>query len=104
MNGNDVRSSLSSYGDVRHLSAASLDAVPPQPPAKILLDGYQDGLDPQHEEKSRYNPVYTALNLAFLSHGIDLGSYADNWNRSLTRRTPEAPRCSTPMTPLRCTC
>jgi hypothetical protein len=79
MNGNDIRSSLSSYGDARHLSAASLDAVPPQPPAKILLDGYQDSLDPQHEEKSRYNPVCAFWNLAFsLSYGIDLGSFADN--------------------------
>lgn len=104
MNGNDVRSSLSSYGDTRHLSAVSLDAVPPQPPAKILLDGYQGALDPQHEEKSRCNPVCAAHNLAFFSHGIDLGSFADNWNRSLTRRIPEAPRCSTPMTLLQCTC
>lgn len=66
MNGHDIRSSLSSYGDARHLSAASLDAVPPQPPAKILLDGYQDALDPQNEEKSRYNPVCTLCAIYFL--------------------------------------
>lgn len=57
MNGIDARSSLSSYGDTRHLSAASFGGPAPQPPAKILLDGYHDALDPQNGGKARYNPV-----------------------------------------------
>lgn len=55
MNGFD-HSSLSSYGEPRHYSAASVDPPKP-PPAKILLDGYRNALDPQNEKSSRYNPV-----------------------------------------------
>ncbi|KAL4949343.1 Up-regulated during septation-domain-containing protein [Aspergillus filifer] len=43
MNGLDFRSSQSSYGDPRHLSAASYGAPQP-PPTKVLLDGYRNGI------------------------------------------------------------
>ncbi|KAL5336791.1 Up-regulated during septation-domain-containing protein [Aspergillus crustosus] len=52
----DFRSSLSSYGDPRHFSAASYGAPQP-PPTKVLLDGYRDALSPQNAEKSLYNPL-----------------------------------------------
>ncbi|CAI7625192.1 unnamed protein product [Penicillium crustosum] len=36
------------------------DAPAPVPPhGKTLVDGYRDALDPQHEERSRYNPLNT---------------------------------------------
>lgn len=56
MNGQDSHYSLSSYGDARYPSSASFDTSRP-PPAKILLDGYRDALDPQNGKSSRYNPV-----------------------------------------------
>ncbi|RMJ24742.1 Involucrin repeat protein, partial [Aspergillus sp. HF37] len=56
MNPHDPRSSLSSYGDPRYLSSASFEPSKP-PPAKILLDGYRDALDPQNEQSSRFNPL-----------------------------------------------
>ncbi|CAI7574277.1 unnamed protein product [Penicillium glandicola] len=37
------------------------DAPAPVPPhGKTLVDGYRDALDPQHEERSRYNPLNPA--------------------------------------------
>ncbi|KAJ5823258.1 hypothetical protein N7447_005598 [Penicillium robsamsonii] len=33
------------------------DAPAPVPHGKTLVDGYRDALDPQHEERSRYNPL-----------------------------------------------
>lgn len=56
-----MRSSQSSYGDPRYLSTMTAsDAPAPVPPhGKTLVDGYRDALDPQHEERSRYNPVST---------------------------------------------
>ncbi|KAJ5505822.1 hypothetical protein N7453_004779 [Penicillium expansum] len=54
-----MRSSQSSYGDPRYLSTMTTsDAPAPVPPnGKTLVDGYRDALDPQHEERSRYNPL-----------------------------------------------
>ncbi|CAP97874.1 Pc22g05860 [Penicillium rubens Wisconsin 54-1255] len=54
-----MRSSLSSYGDPRYLSTMTAsDAPAPVPPhGKTLVDGYRDAMDPQHEERSRYNPL-----------------------------------------------
>ncbi|KAJ6189362.1 hypothetical protein N7519_004270 [Penicillium mononematosum] len=54
-----MRSSQSSYGDPRYLSTMTAsDAPAPVPPhGKTLVDGYRDALDPQHEERSRYNPL-----------------------------------------------
>ncbi|KAJ5393661.1 uncharacterized protein N7487_011302 [Penicillium crustosum] len=56
-----MRSSQSSYGDPRYLSTMTAsDAPAPVPPhGKTLVDGYRDALDPQHEERSRYNPLNT---------------------------------------------
>ncbi|KAL1856555.1 hypothetical protein Plec18167_007321 [Paecilomyces lecythidis] len=50
-----LRSSQSSYGDSRYISSASFP-IPP-PPSKALLDGYRDSLDPNNEEKPRFNPL-----------------------------------------------
>ncbi|KAF7118832.1 hypothetical protein CNMCM5793_008461 [Aspergillus hiratsukae] len=55
MNDHD-RFSQSSYGDPRYLSSASYDA-PTAPPAKVLMDGYRETLEPQYAEKMRYNPL-----------------------------------------------
>ncbi|KAJ5504285.1 hypothetical protein N7463_007159 [Penicillium fimorum] len=57
-----MRSSQSSYGDPRYLSTMTAsDAPAPVPPhGKTLVDGYRDALDPQHEERSRYNPLNSA--------------------------------------------
>ncbi|KAJ5449046.1 hypothetical protein N7445_003867 [Penicillium cf. griseofulvum] len=57
-----MRSSQSSYGDPRYLSTMTAsDAPAPVPPhGKSLVDGYRDALDPQHEERSRYNPLNSA--------------------------------------------
>lgn len=57
-----MRSSQSSYGDPRYLSTMTAsDAPAPVPPhGKTLVDGYRDALDPQHEERSRYNPLNPA--------------------------------------------
>ncbi|KAI2684444.1 hypothetical protein CBS147333_7571 [Penicillium roqueforti] len=56
-----MRSSQSSYGDSRYPSNMSInasDAPGPVPPlGKTLVDGYRDTLDPQHEDRSRYNPL-----------------------------------------------
>ncbi|KAI1831437.1 hypothetical protein DTO006G1_1734 [Penicillium roqueforti] len=56
-----MRSSQSSYGDSRYPSNVSInasDAPGPVPPlGKTLVDGYRDTLDPQHEDRSRYNPL-----------------------------------------------
>ncbi|KAL3479110.1 Up-regulated during septation-domain-containing protein [Aspergillus californicus] len=59
MNGLDLRSSQSSYGDPRHYSAVSYGAPRP-PPTKVLLDGYRDALGPHNAERSLYNPLNTA--------------------------------------------
>lgn len=56
MNGFDLRSSMSSYGDPGHSEVASFSA--PQPPdAKGLMNSYGAPFDPQQVEGSRYNPV-----------------------------------------------
>ncbi|RLL97127.1 hypothetical protein CFD26_101492 [Aspergillus turcosus] len=55
MNDHD-RFSQSSYGDPRYLSSASYDA-PQAPPARVLMDGYRETLEPQYAEKLRYNPL-----------------------------------------------
>lgn len=54
-----MRSSVSSYGDPRYLSTmtASDAPAPVAPLGKSLVDGYRDSLDPQHDDRSRYNPV-----------------------------------------------
>ncbi|OQE96449.1 hypothetical protein PENNAL_c0001G07900 [Penicillium nalgiovense] len=54
-----MRSSQSSYGDPRYLSTMTAsDAPAPVPPhGKTLVDRYRDALDPQHEERSRHNPL-----------------------------------------------
>ncbi|KAJ5089563.1 hypothetical protein N7532_008247 [Penicillium argentinense] len=51
-----LRSSQSSYGDPRYLSTATASDVH-APVGKSLVDGYRDAVDPQHEDRSRYNPV-----------------------------------------------
>ncbi|KAJ5318835.1 uncharacterized protein N7506_011539 [Penicillium brevicompactum] len=57
-----MRSSVSSYGDPRYLSTmtASDAPAPVAPLGKSLVDGYRDSLDPQHDDRSRYNPLNTA--------------------------------------------
>ncbi|KAJ5972240.1 uncharacterized protein N7479_002158 [Penicillium vulpinum] len=57
-----MRSSQSSYGDPGYPSAMTApDAPAPVPPhGKTLVDGYRDALDPQHEERPRYNPLNPA--------------------------------------------
>ncbi|CAG7971725.1 unnamed protein product [Penicillium salamii] len=55
-----MRSSVSSYGDPRYLSTASAAPAPVAPLGKSLVDGYRDSLDPQHEDRTRYNPLNTA--------------------------------------------
>ncbi|KAF9887997.1 hypothetical protein FE257_009386 [Aspergillus nanangensis] len=56
MNGFDLRSSQSSYGDPGHSSTASF-AFPHPPQTKAPLDGYGATYDPQNGETSRYNPL-----------------------------------------------
>ncbi|RHZ44441.1 involucrin repeat protein [Aspergillus thermomutatus] len=56
MNDHD-RFSQSSYGDPRYLSSASYEAPPAAPPAKVLMDGYREALEPQYAEKLRYDPL-----------------------------------------------
>ncbi|KAJ5168329.1 uncharacterized protein N7482_003923 [Penicillium canariense] len=51
-----LRSSQSSYGDPRYLSTATVSDIH-IPHAKSLVDGYRDAVDPQHEDRSRYNPL-----------------------------------------------
>ncbi|PTU18273.1 hypothetical protein P175DRAFT_0551961 [Aspergillus ochraceoroseus IBT 24754] len=63
MNGLDLRSSLSSYGDPRHFSTTSF-GVPQPPPTKVLLDGYRNALDTHNAGKSQYS----ALNLTTHPH------------------------------------
>ncbi|PYH45304.1 involucrin repeat protein [Aspergillus saccharolyticus JOP 1030-1] len=58
MNGLDVRSSLSSYGDPRH--SASYGASQP-PPTQMLRNSYRDASDPQQRGKSPVNPLNTNL-------------------------------------------
>ena len=36
---------------------ASDAPAPVAPLGKSLVDGYRDSLDPQHDDRSRYNPV-----------------------------------------------
>ncbi|OQE43359.1 hypothetical protein PENCOP_c003G07481 [Penicillium coprophilum] len=57
-----MRSSQSSYGDPRYLSTMTASDAPAlvPPHGKTLVDGYRDDLDPQHEERSRYNPLNPA--------------------------------------------
>lgn len=54
MDSASLKSSRSSYEDTKYRSSVSFD--PPQPPARMLMDGYRDDLVPQ-EEKPRYNPL-----------------------------------------------
>ncbi|KAJ5138709.1 uncharacterized protein N7515_003557 [Penicillium bovifimosum] len=54
-----MRSSQSSYGDPRYLSTMTVSDAPAPPHGKTLVDGYRDGLDPQHDDRSRYNPLNT---------------------------------------------
>ncbi|KAJ5679359.1 hypothetical protein N7462_007603 [Penicillium macrosclerotiorum] len=54
-----VRSSQSSYGDPRYLSAATVSDVH-APLAKSLVDGYRDAVNPQYEDRSQYNPLNPA--------------------------------------------
>ncbi|OJK04200.1 hypothetical protein ASPACDRAFT_75699 [Aspergillus aculeatus ATCC 16872] len=59
MNGLDVRSSMSSYGDPRH--SASYGASQP-PPTGGLMNGYRDASGPQQPlGKSQVNPLNTNL-------------------------------------------
>jgi hypothetical protein len=95
MNTHDPRSSLSSYGDPRSLPSASFEPSKP-PPAKILLDGYRDALDPQNEQNSRFNPV--RMLPVFVSPHADCLPY------SSTRPILGAPPCWMPATPSSCTC
>ncbi|KAJ5632552.1 hypothetical protein N7490_008891 [Penicillium lividum] len=56
-----LRSSQSSYGDPRYLSAATFsDAHVPSPLGKTLVDGYRDAANPQNEDRARYNPLNPA--------------------------------------------
>ncbi|CAG7937139.1 unnamed protein product [Penicillium olsonii] len=56
-----MRSSVSSYGDPRYLSTASASTPAPVAPlGKSLVDGYRDSLDPQNDDRTRYNPLNTA--------------------------------------------
>ncbi|KAF7592668.1 hypothetical protein BBP40_012631 [Aspergillus hancockii] len=58
MNGFDLRSSQSSYGDPRHFSGASFGA--PQPPStKVLMEGYRGAPDLKNVETPRFNPLNT---------------------------------------------
>ncbi|KAJ5086574.1 hypothetical protein NUU61_007881 [Penicillium alfredii] len=51
-----LRSSQSSYGDPRYLSTVTASDGP-SPLSKTLVDGYRDALDPQPEDRSRFNPA-----------------------------------------------
>lgn len=51
-----LRSSQSSYGDPRYLSTATVSDMH-APQSKGLVYGYRDTLDPQHGDRSRFNPV-----------------------------------------------
>lgn len=54
-----LRSSQSSYGDPRYLSTATISDAN-APIGKSLVDGYRDAVDPQHDDRSRYNPLNAA--------------------------------------------
>ncbi|KAJ5388260.1 hypothetical protein N7509_010801 [Penicillium cosmopolitanum] len=54
-----LRSSQSSYGDPRYLSTATISDAN-APIGKSLVDGYRDAVHPQHDDRSRYNPLNTA--------------------------------------------
>ncbi|KAJ5183677.1 hypothetical protein N7492_001293 [Penicillium capsulatum] len=54
-----LRSSQSSYGDPRYLSTQTVSDVH-APQSKGLVDGYRDALDPQHGDRSRFNPLNSA--------------------------------------------
>ncbi|KAF5864704.1 hypothetical protein ETB97_006981 [Aspergillus alliaceus] len=58
MSGFDLRSSQSSYGDLRHFSGASFGAPQP-PPTKVLMDGYHGAPNLTNVETPRYNPLNT---------------------------------------------
>jgi hypothetical protein len=66
------------------------DAPAPVPPhGKTLVDGYRDAMDPQHEERSRYNPVSrdtTRQSGTPADHGLFISG-------SSTRLTREARFC-----------
>ncbi|KAJ5762312.1 uncharacterized protein N7511_005694 [Penicillium nucicola] len=54
---NSIRDSQSSYGDPRYLSTMTASDAPAPVQGKSLVDGYRDALDPQHDDRSRYNPL-----------------------------------------------
>ncbi|KAJ5983499.1 hypothetical protein N7481_005598 [Penicillium waksmanii] len=54
-----LRSSQSSYGDPRYLSTATISDAN-APIGKSLVDGYRDAVHPQHDDRSRYNPLNAA--------------------------------------------
>jgi hypothetical protein len=54
---NSIRDSQSSYGDPRYLSTMTASDAPAPLHGRSLVDGYRDALDPQHDDRSRYNPV-----------------------------------------------
>ncbi|KAJ5297567.1 hypothetical protein N7508_007816 [Penicillium antarcticum] len=54
---NSIRDSQSSYGDPRYLSTMTASDAPAPVHGTSLVDGYRDALDPQHDDRSRYNPL-----------------------------------------------
>ncbi|KAJ6004524.1 hypothetical protein N7499_000593 [Penicillium canescens] len=54
---NSIRDSQSSYGDPRYLSTMTASDAPAPLHGRSLVDGYRDALDPQHDDRSRYNPL-----------------------------------------------
>ena len=85
-----IRDSQSSYGDPRYLSNATGVSDVHAPIAKTLVDGYRDAVDPQHEDRSRYNPVRRFRTCSARRNLANMG-YAC----SSTRLTREAPPFST---------
>lgn len=94
-----IRDSQSSYGDPRYLSTATVSDVH-APVPKTLVDGYRDALDPQHEDRSRYNPVRRIEAHVMASWGLANEIFLVCSSIRLTR---EAQPFSTRMTQSACT-
>jgi hypothetical protein len=70
MNIASMRSSMSSYGDPRYLSAAYPSGAVSGVPSKVLVEGYRGTSDLSTDDRSQYSGVCCVdiVNLFALSH------------------------------------
>ncbi|KAJ5756216.1 hypothetical protein N7533_005759 [Penicillium manginii] len=101
-----LRSSQSSYGDPRYLSTATISDAN-APIGKSLVDGYRDAVHPQHDDRSRYNPVrgtsYSGLGSQQQPRNLSPKLTEDFRSNSSMPLIRVAQSSSTPTTPSRCT-